>query len=210
MSHGAYKEAHPLPDRVCHWIHLACMVVLAFTGFFIHFPFGGLGMDLMRDLHFVAMWLIIINLAIRLVLLFTLKTANVKGTREVAGDWVNFIPQPENRHQFWETIKYYLFLRKTHPISGKYNPLQKLAYVAMQLLLVLQAITGFAIYGKTDQLFGSLTTMVGGLMIMREAHYFIMWAFILITMIHVYLSAAEDVEALPLMFAGKETPLGEH
>ena len=167
-------------------------------------------MDLMRDLHFVAMWLVIINLAIRLVLLFTLKTANVKGTREVAGDWATSAPQPENRHQFWETIKYYLFLRKTHPISGKYNPLQKLAYLAMQLLLVLQAITGFAIYGKTDQLFGSLTTMVGGLMIMREVHYFIMWAFILITMIHVYLSAAEDVEALPLMFAGKETPLGDH
>ncbi len=212
MSHGAYREAHPLPARVTHWIHLVSMVVLAFTGFFIHFPFWGLGMQLMRTLHFIFMWLVIINLVIRLVLVFIMKTANVKGTREVAPDWVNFTPQPENRGQLFKTISYYLFLMKKHPRSGKYNPLQKMAYVAMQVLLVAQAYTGFAIYGPFDQIqfFAVGTGLLGGLMVMRMIHYFIMWAFILITMIHVYLSVAEDVEALPLMFWGKETPLAEH
>ncbi|TLM74909.1 MAG: Ni/Fe-hydrogenase, b-type cytochrome subunit [Actinobacteria bacterium] len=210
MSHGAYKEAHPFPARVTHWIHLVCMVVLAFTGFFIHFPFSTASMELMRSLHFVCMWLVLINLVIRFVLVFTLRDANVKGTREVAPDWINWIPQPENKGKFLRTIGYYLFVVKKHPRTGKYNPLQKLAYVAMQVFLVLQGITGFAIYGPTDQVFAGLTDAVGGLMVMRMAHYFIMWVFILITMIHVYLSCAEDVEALPLMFLGKETPAPEH
>lgn len=212
MSHGAYKEAHPLSARGTHWIHLVAMVVLAFTGFFIHFPFGGLDMQLMRTLHFVFMWIVCINLVVRVVLVFVLKTANVKGTREVSGDWVNFTPQRENRGQLFPTVAYYLFLKKLHPRSGKYNPLQKMAYVLMQVLLVAQAYTGFAIYGPSDQMafFAAGTDLLGGLMVMRMIHYFIMWAFILITMIHVYLSVAEDIEALPLMFWGKETPAGGH
>lgn len=209
MSHGAYVESHPLPARVTHWIHLVSMVVLAFTGFFIHFPFSDAGMQLMRSLHFIFMWLVLINLLIRLVLVFTLKTSNVKGTREVAADWTNFTPQPENRGKLFSTVGYYLFLKKKHPRSGKYNPLQKMAYVLMQVLLVAQGITGFAIYGPTLAVFGGLTTAVGGLMVMRQIHYFILWAFILITMIHVYLSVAEDIEALPLMFLGKETPASD-
>lgn len=206
MSHGAYKEAHPLPARVTHWVHVLCMIALAFSGFFIHFPFGGLSMHQMRNVHFIAMWLVLINLVVRLVLVFTMKDANVKGTREVAPDWINWIPQPENKGKFFRTITYYLFIQKKHPRTGKYNPLQKLAYVAMQAFLVLQGITGFAIYGPTLGLFDGLTAAVGGLMVMRMIHYFIMWVFILITMIHVYLSVAEDIEALPLMFLGKETP----
>ncbi len=207
MSHPAYKEAHPLGYRVTHLVHLISMVALAFTGFFIHFPFANWAMQPMRTIHFIAMFVVLINLVTRVLLALVGRTAALKGSREVSADWHNFLPQSENRGQFFQTIKYYLFLRKSHPPSAKYNPLQKLAYVLMGALLVVQGYTGFAIYGPTDAwpLFALGTTFVGGLMRMREIHYFIMWVFIAITMIHVYLSVAEDVDQMPLMFFGKET-----
>ena len=33
-------------------------------------------------------------------------------------------------------VAYYLFLRKTHPCTAKYNPLQKLAYGAVLFVLL--------------------------------------------------------------------------
>ena len=40
MSHeGHYREAHPLIFVFTHWINLVCMICLAFTGFYIHYPF---------------------------------------------------------------------------------------------------------------------------------------------------------------------------
>jgi len=206
MSHGAYKEAHPLLTRITHWVHLLSMVILAFTGFYIHNPFFDGNMQLMRTMHFICMYTVLIALVARLYFLFIGRTANVKGTREVKPDLASFLPQKENKGQFFQTIKYYLFMRKSHPISGKYNPLQKLAYTAMAALLIAQAYTGFAIYGPFDQIgiFAWGTNLVGGLMVIRQIHYLIMWLFILITMIHVYLSVAEDIDALPLMFWGKE------
>jgi Ni/Fe-hydrogenase 1 B-type cytochrome subunit len=189
------------------------MVVLAFTGFYIHYPFFAADMALMRQLHFIFMYVVLIALVWRIWFAFFGQTAVVKGSRTaLKRDIHNFIPQEENRHQLIETVKYYLFLRKTHPISGKYNPLQKLAYVALAGLLVVQAYSGFALYGPVQNsvlwpFFGFGVDLVGGsLMYMRMFHFLVMWLFILITMIHVYLSVAEDIASVPLMFFYKETP----
>jgi Ni/Fe-hydrogenase 1 B-type cytochrome subunit len=213
MSHGAYREAHPWPYVVSHWVHLVSMFVLGFTGFYIHYPFFTADMRMMRQLHFIFMYVVLVALVWRVWFAFFGKTAIVKGTRDTVRDFHNFTPQEENKHQLIETVKYYLFLRKTHPISGKYNPLQKLAYLAMAALLIVQAYTGFALYGPVQNssmlnplFLWSVNSGMVSLMLMRMIHFFVMWIFILITMIHVYLSVAEDVEAVPLMFAYVETP----
>ena len=40
MAHLAhYREAHPLPFVITHWINLVAMILLIVTGFCIHFPF---------------------------------------------------------------------------------------------------------------------------------------------------------------------------
>ncbi len=211
MTHGAFHEDHPLPAVIMHWVHLVSMFVLAFTGFFIHWPFSfaGLAMGTARYLHFVFMYVVLIDLAVRVYWsFFGAGSSLVKGTREKGPDYRNFGPQRLNRGQFLETVKYYLFLRKTHPRTGKFNSLQKGTYVFWAFLLLFQGYTGFAIYGPTYDLpfFAWGTGMVGGLMAMRTIHYLIMWVFILTTLVHVYLSVAEDVDAVPLMFLYKETP----
>ena len=52
MAHLAhYKEAHPLPFVITHWINLIAMICLIVTGFCIHFPFWPDFMGIARGVH---------------------------------------------------------------------------------------------------------------------------------------------------------------
>ena len=197
-----------------HWVHLLSMIALGFTGFFIHYPFkfAGLTMGTARYIHFIAMYIVLVNLVVRVYWTFFGRgSTSVKGTRVLDRDYHNFGMQKINRGQFFETIKYYLFLRKTHPRTGKFNSLQKLVYSFWGLLLLFQGYTGFAMYGPTYNwsFFAVGANLMGGLMMVRIIHYLVMWVFIVTALIHIYLSVAEDVEAVPLMFAYMETPASE-
>lgn len=210
MADGTYRQAHPLQYVILHWVHLLSMAVLGFSGYFIHYPFLPLRMDVIRRLHFIAAYIIVMALAARVWYAFAGRSATTKGSRERERDYRNFVRQPENAGQLLETVGYYLFLRRTHPPSAKYNPLQKIAYVGIGVLLLAQALTGFALYGpaQTGALGEALrtgTTLLGGLMAIRIVHFFLMWALILVTMVHVYLSFAEDIASVPLMLFWHET-----
>lgn len=212
-AHTHYREAHPLVFVITHWINLVCMVMLAFSGFYIHFPFFGGFMGIARGMHFVAMYVILINLVFRIVAAFFVKDAVEMGTREVDYDVKNWLPQESNKHQFWETVKYYLFLRKEGVISAKYGALQKMAYLAIIPLLLIQGYTGFAIYAhyQTLGMFKWGLELVGGPMNMRIIHYFGMWVFIVFTMIHAYLANIYNFGPSKIIFLWKETvPEGEH
>jgi Ni/Fe-hydrogenase 1 B-type cytochrome subunit len=210
VTHPAYREAHPLPFVLTHWAHLLAMAALVVTGFLIHAPVSGVPLSVVRYVHFVAMYVVLVALFVRVWYALAGRSATRKDTRETERDVRNFLPQAENRGQLLETARYYLFLRPTHPPSAKYNPLQKLAYLAIPGLLLLQALTGFALYGPATSLplagpaLTFVTGLLGGLMAVRVLHYLVMWAFIVITMVHVYLSVAEDVASVPLMFFHRE------
>jgi Ni/Fe-hydrogenase 1 B-type cytochrome subunit len=206
-GHAHYREAHPLVFVITHYINLICMIMLAFSGFYIHYPFFNEFMGVARGMHFVAMYVIIINLTFRIIAAFFVKTAVQLGTREVDTDIKNWLPQAENKHQFLETVKYYLFFRKEGVISAKYGSLQKIAYLATIPLTYLQAYTGFAIYGPTMDatFFAGGLDMVGGPMNMRIIHYFGMWIFIVFTMIHAYLANIYNLNPSKIIFLWKET-----
>lgn len=208
MSSAAhYREAHPLVFVITHYINLICMIMLAFSGFYIHFPFFDGFMGVARGMHFVAMYVILINLAFRVIAAFFVKTAVDLGSREVDTDIKNWLPQEKNRHQLVQTVKYYLFLRKEGVISAKYGSLQKIAYLATVPLTLIQAYTGFAIYGPLADwgIFAAGTNLVGGLMTMRIIHYFGMWVFILFTMVHAYLANIYNFNPSKIIFLWKET-----
>ena len=206
-GHAHYREAHPLVFVITHYINLICMIMLAFSGFYIHFPFFNGFMGVARGMHFVAMYVIIINLTFRIIAAFFVKTATDLGSREVDTDIKNWLPQEKNKHQLFETVKYYLFFRKEGVISAKYGSLQKIAYLATIPLTYLQAYTGFAIYGPTmnAKFFAGGLAMVGGPMNMRIIHYFGMWIFIVFTMIHAYLANIYNLNPSKIIFLWKET-----
>jgi Ni/Fe-hydrogenase 1 B-type cytochrome subunit len=213
MSHeGHYRQAHPLIFVFTHAINLVCMIGLAFTGFYIHYPFFAGFMYGARTIHFVLMFVLVINLTSRIILAFWVQTANQMGTRKTDVDIKNWLPQEENKHQFWETVKYYTFFRNTHVISGKYGSLQKISYLATVPITFYMAWTGFALYTPAHAwaiwpVFGSAAYVFGSDMGVRIAHYFGMWVIILFTMVHAYLAAMDGFKPLwGLIFLWKETP----
>lgn len=211
-EHAFYREEHPLVFVLTHWTNLLGMCFLTLTGFYIHYPlFGGL-MGLARGTHIFWAFVVCINLTLRVVLTFFVKDANMMGTREVETDVKNWLPQKANRHQFWPTLKFYLFFKKEHPISAKYGVLQKIAYLATVPLTIAAAYTGFCLWGVTYQVpfFAAGTLAVGGLMFMRIWHFYIMWAILCFTGIHAYLASIYGTPPLKIMFLWKETVPESH
>jgi len=207
MAHLAhYKEAHPTVFRVTHWINLIAMIVLIFTGFYIHFPFFAGFMGIARGAHIFFGFIILINCILRIILAFMVDSAQSGGTRKVDKDYKNWLPQKQNRHQGLQWIKYYLFMKKDHPLSGKYGVPQKLAYLAVPVLLLFMGYTGLALWAPTADMafFAWGTALVGGIMNQRIIHYFMMWVFIAFTMIHVYLANIEGFAPSKIMFFGTE------
>ena len=219
MAHKLYREAHPMPFVLTHWTNLLAMLFLTLSGFYIHFPIFGGFMGVARGTHFFWMFVLCINLILRIVLAFFVKTANMPDTREVDVDIKNWLPQAANRHQLIPWVKYYLFMKKDHPISAKYGVLQKIAYIATVPITLAAAYTGFCLWGPTSDwgFFLAGTTWVaelfnagGGaaLMPMRILHYWIMWVVLIFTAAHVYLANIYNFSPSKMIFAWKES--GDH
>lgn len=208
MAHLAhYKEAHPLPFIITHYINLICMVVLILSGIIIHFPILPGIMGIARGAHIFAGILILINCVARVILAFVLDSAPAAGTRQMQKDYKSWVPQADNKGQLLEWVKFYLFIKKEHPLSGKFNPLQKTAYVLIPVLLLFMGLTGLCLWAPTMNMgiFAAFTRAVGGLMSVRIIHYFMMFVFIIFIMIHVYMAVTEGGKPIvKLMFAGKE------
>ena len=181
---------HPLFQRVSHWINLINFLILGLTGWFIHSPHPGMPMNLVRNLHFIFMYSLIINGIVRFYYSFFGKHK----------DYAAILPNTQDVKTLWPQIKYYLFIGK-HPKVGKYNPLQKMAYIALPILAVAQAITGAILY-RSEQLAG-LAGYFGGLAAVRGLHYVFMWLFIAIVGIHIYLVFTAAYEQFLYMFFGK-------
>lgn len=208
MAHLAhYREAHPVPFVITHWINIIAMVCLILSGFYIHFPLFGGWMGMARGAHIFFGFVLFLNMFARVVLAFFLKSSPYGGSHKVEPDYKSFFPQKDNRHQFGAWLKYYLFMKKEHPLSAKYGVLQKMSYLLIPFLILLMFINGLCLWGPTMDygFFAGLTDLVGGAMVMRIIHYYLMWVFILFTFIHVYLATIEGLGPVKIMFLRKES-----
>ena len=208
MAHLAhYREAHPLPLVITHYINLICMIVLILSGFYIHYPaFGGF-MGVCRGAHIFCGIILVLNCIVRIILAFVVESAPANGTRQTQKDYKTWLPQADNRHQGMAWVKFYLFVKKDHPLAGKFGVPQKISYLAIAVLILFMGYTGFALWEVTASMgiFAVFTTAVGGLMHVRIIHYFMMFVFIIFMIIHVYMAATEGGKPLmKLMFARKE------
>ena len=182
------------------------MILLIISGFYIHFPFTAGFMGVARGLHMFFAFVILINMIVRVIMAFFIKSAPSGGTRKVVPDYKNFLPQKDNRHQLGAWIKYYLFIKKDHPLGAKFGVPQKLSYLAVPVLILIMAFTGFCLWGPSMDVgpFAAFTDVVGGLMVVRIIHFYLMWVFIIFTFLHVYLANVGGMEPTKLMFFRKE------
>ena len=88
MAHLAhYREAHPMPFVITHWINLVCMILLIVTGFSIHFPFWPAFMGIARGVHVFCGFILFINCIVRVIMAFFVKSSPDGGTRYQVTDY---------------------------------------------------------------------------------------------------------------------------
>lgn len=193
-SHSKSKMVlrHPLGVRIFHWWNMLAITMLILSGFYIHAPLDFRlfsKMDTARAIHFVCMWALIFGAIGRVW--YALYTKDYKNV------WFKL----RDIKDFPSLIKYYLFIKNTHPDYGKYNPGQKLMYSGLLFLVLIQVITGFILYYPTA--LSSWAYALGGPLVVRLIHYCVTWIFVLCIMVHVYLDVAEGLPILFSMFTGK-------
>jgi Ni/Fe-hydrogenase 1 B-type cytochrome subunit len=185
-----------VPVRVQHWLHVASIVVLTLTGIYIGSPFIGQAIgteitDRMRFAHFVAAWVFGLGFLVRFYWFFV-------GNRYAR--WRMWLPAGRRRlGDLWEMLKYYLFLRRDRPAYLGVNPISGLTYLALGVLIVLQGITGIALYAEPFPIgfwkvtFGWIVTLFGS-QTLRLVHHALMYLFGAFLVLHLYMAALADVE----------------
>jgi len=114
-------------ERFWHWSQAALIIVLLMTGFEIHGSYQLLGFDRAVALHTNAALSLVTLVAFTIFWHFT------------TGEWKQYIPTMDKVDAM---IKYYLlgiFINAPHPfrttVLKKHNPLQRLAYLFMWVII---------------------------------------------------------------------------
>jgi len=179
------RVAHPRAVRVMHWIGVYAMGCMIFSGWEIYnaspslpflFPhWAGLGGWLGGALawHLSAMWLLLADGVAYLIYGF----ASGHFRRDL---------QPPSPAALAHDLGSALHFRLKHR-SGHYNAVQRLLYGGVVLAVILQTMTGLAIWKPVQ--FGWLAGVFGGYPVARGLHLAIMLGIVAFVVLHVTLVA---------------------
>jgi len=114
-------------ERFWHWAQAALIIVLLFSGFEIHGAYRILGFEDAVSVHRTTAWSLVTLWVFAIFWHFT------------TGEWRQYIP---TLNKVDAMVKYYLlgiFIHAPHPFRTtmlrKHNPLQRLAYLAMWVVI---------------------------------------------------------------------------
>ena len=186
-----HEKTIPLLPRALHGTHVAAMIVLAFSGLYLRFPFFSGGREVLRNAHYVAMYIFLAIFVLRVYY------AYVRDSAEFRISIRDILNAPR-------VLLYYMFFRRSYPHLGKYNVMQKFTYgIAFPLLIVVQAYTGFALIWPgvllpwAGPLAGGLSAAAGWA---RLVHFLGSMSLIMLVSIHVCLAFVEDFPTLLVFF----------
>ena len=201
----------PALPKFIHFQHLLMMVILGVTGLLIRFPV--FDRTPMRYIHYVAMTVVGFNFLWRLWYAFFSKDR----------DFREFAVGKKDLASLLGVVAFYTYFSNKKPHVAKYNVMQKMAYDAFGVLMILQGFTGLSlimqpiIFGYSPRFLLAgwwLGPLVGGTAMagawMRIAHYSITWLFIIITTVHIYLAAFIDFPCTLDFFGLRELELDPH
>jgi thiosulfate reductase cytochrome b subunit len=200
--------------RVTHWVAVVAILIMAGSGLrvfnaypafhrkgetFCCYPFEGHPIPAWltfggwlggaRNWHFAMMWVLAVNGLIYLGFVY------------LHGEWRDLVPRHGDLRDIWQMVRFYLFLRPSHPHQGKHNALQKSAYFAMPWIGVVIVLSGLAIWKPVE--LAPLTALFGGYVWARYWHFMAMVALLAVAAGHVFMVFAVDPYVLPSMVTGR-------
>lgn len=187
--------------RIFHWVMVVAVAVLFLTGLYIGNPFfiGTQGweptfavtavfsMEMMRYYHFVAAYLLVASLILRIY-----GWIINKGDRLLPRFWTK---------EYWdgakETTLHYLFLRSQHRPYLR-NSLARTSYLLVYSMFLIEIITGFAMYVMINpaswsaKIFGPFNKLLVNEYFIHIVHHYMAWFIVLFVIVHVYMATRAD------------------
>ena len=189
-------KKHPLAIRWFHWINFPVLAVMIWSGMLIYwandvYRLGWCDKTVLKffpdsfykalhipyrlaegmSLHFVFMWLFVINGFIYVLYII------------FSGEWRLILPNNKSLRESWLVILHDLHLRKGLPQQIKYNAAQRIAYSGIILMGIGSLLTGLAIFKPVQ--FHLLVAMLGGYEWARIEHFILTILFTLFFVVHV-------------------------
>ncbi len=191
------------PVRFTHWVNVLCIAALSITGYYIGNPFihgydaSRYVMGWVRFIHFVAAYLFVVSLLIRLYWAFL-------GNKYAS--WSALFPfRADQSVRMIQQILYYSFMGKKPPLGVGHTPLAGLTYFLIIVLYLIEILTGFAMYSRYNPtgIYGSLfgwVLLIFSAPTLRLIHHIVMWLLFYFILIHIYIAMYLDkVEKSGLM-----------
>lgn len=189
-------KKHPLAIRWFHWINFPLLAIMIWSGMLIYwandvyrigwgdktilkfFPqsfYKALNIPFRlaegMDLHFVFMWLFVINGFIYVLYLI------------FSGQWKYIFPDKRSFKESAIVVLHDLHLTKKIPAQKKYNAAQRIAYTVVIFMGLGSVLTGLSIYKPVQ--FGKLTSLLGGYEWARIEHFTLTILFTLFFLVHI-------------------------
>ena len=180
------KKLHTLPIRIMHWTNAIAIIVMIGSGWkiyndevlfgWLHFPnwitIGGEAQGALQW-HFFAMWILVLNGLCYLIYGF----ATGRFRRKLV---------PISPRELMSNIRDALRFRLAHDDITHYNAVQKLLYVGIVLVIMIQVLSGLAIWKPVQ--FSELAALFGDFQTARLVHFVGMAAIVVFLVIHVVLA----------------------
>ncbi|HCW92216.1 Ni/Fe-hydrogenase, b-type cytochrome subunit [Flexistipes sinusarabici] len=187
------------PLRISHWINFLCIIILSFTGYYIHNPFissptstSAYVMGTVRYIHYLTGIIFAISVLLRI---FWLLVGNRYSSWKCIKSLNLF--NRNARYVLISYIRYYTFTGKKTPHTLGHNPVALIAYIIIFVLFVLQVFTGFALWAQVNPsgLMYSLTGWIFPLISnqwIRFFHYLVMFLIGGFVINHIYSAVLFD------------------
>jgi thiosulfate reductase cytochrome b subunit len=193
-------KMHPLTLRILHWTNAVAMVIMIMSGWkiyndsvlfgFLHFPEEivlGVWAQHALQWHFAFMWVLTINGFVYL------------GYGFLSGRFRRLLWPIRPREVVAEVLKALTF-RLEHDDLTHYNAVQKLLYVGVILVIIVQVVSGIAIWKPVQ--FSSLVWLFYDFQGARLAHFLGMAAICLFMVVHVTLALLVPRTILAMLTGG--------
>jgi len=190
--------------RLFHWVFAISTTVLVISGIYIHFPpittkwaeFNPTNlMATLRYYHYLFAFFFMASLIIRTYLLFF-------GNKYER--LTDFIPiNKTNIRSMYRTVNFYLYLTDDHECRMGHTVVAGTSYFLLFICAFFITLTGlYLMYPETNWINTMGVMIFGSPQLARLIHYLLNWAFIIFTLIHLYIAVWNDIKVPEGLISG--------
>ena len=198
------RSLHPVPLRTMHWTNAVAMIVMIGSGWQIyndevlfgglHFPSWitiGAGPEGALQWHFFAMWVLVLNGFVYLA--YGLRTGRFRR-----------MLFPIRAHEVLSELRKALRLDLKHDDLTRYNAVQRLLYVGIIAVIIVQVLSGLIIWKPVQ--FSELSFLFYDFQGARLAHFIGMVAIVGFVLVHVALALVVPQTLVAMLKGGPQVP----